>query len=201
MMVGGTYYIKLVGSTATQGYNQLESFINIPNTIFRIIEVTTDYTADTSGTVSSPNDKLYGDGCLWDNNLSSENLRSCLSTGKVGGGTEVLYKVEILQMPGAPLINPEPIQTLYYDFSGSSYHYNADWAASTRYIEIVHASIDKSFSPKVIAPGEPSKLTLTITNPGPEEMTDVNFNDRSVPLGCWSQVAELIQAVVVRLSR
>ncbi|MCW5202075.1 hypothetical protein VU12_03950 [Desulfobulbus sp. US4] len=177
MMVGGTYYIKLVGSTATQGYEQLESFINIPNTIFRIIEVKTSYTANTSGTVGTPNDKLYGDGCLWENNLASENLRSCLSTGKVGGGTEVLYKVEILSMPGPPLINPEPIQTLYYDFSGSSFHYNADWSASTRYIEIINASIVKTFDPKVIAPGGSSKLTFTITNPGPDELTDVHFND------------------------
>ncbi|MCI5140351.1 MAG: DUF11 domain-containing protein, partial [Candidatus Electrothrix sp. ATG1] len=179
MMVGGTYYIKLVGSTATQGYNQLETFINIPNTIFRILEVTTDYTADTSATVGNPNDKLYGNGCLWENDINSENLRSCLSTGKVGGGTEILYKVEILQMPGAPLINPEPIQTLYYDFSGSSYHYNAVWAASTRYIEIINASIQKSFDPKVIAPGGTSKITFTITNPGPDELTGVKFDDDS----------------------
>lgn len=179
MMVGGTYYIKLVGSTATQGYNQLETFINIPNTIFRILEVTTDYTADTSATVGNPNDKLYGNGCLWENNINSENLRSCLSTGKVGGGTEILYKVEILQMPGAPLINPEPIQTLYYDFSGSSYHYNADYSLSTRYIEIINASIQKSFDPKVIAPGGTSKITFTITNPGPDELTGVKFDDDS----------------------
>ncbi|MCI5207819.1 MAG: hypothetical protein D3910_03285, partial [Candidatus Electrothrix sp. ATG2] len=179
MMVGGTYYIKLVGSTATQGYEQLESFINIPNTIFRILEVTTDYTADTSATVGNPNDKLYGNGCLWENDINSENLRSCLSTGKVGGGTEVLYKVEILQMPGAPLINPEPIQTLYYDFSGSSYHYNADYSLSTRYIEIVTASIQKAFDPKVIAPGGTSKITFTITNPGPEVLTGVTFDDDS----------------------
>ena len=80
-------------------------------------------------------------------------------------------------MPGPPLINPEPIQTLYYDFSGSSYHYNADWSASTRYIEIITASIVKTFDPKVIAPGGSSKLTFTITNPGPDELTDVHFND------------------------
>ncbi|HSO11381.1 MAG TPA: hypothetical protein VLT51_03325, partial [Anaerolineales bacterium] len=40
LMVGNTYYIQLIGYTATQGYEQLESFINIPNTIFQINSVT-----------------------------------------------------------------------------------------------------------------------------------------------------------------
>lgn len=177
MMVGETYYIKLVGTTATQGYEQLESFINIPNTIFQVLSVATDYTSDTSGTVSNPNDKLYGDACLWENDFESENFRSCLSTGKVGGDIEILYEVKILQMPGAPLVNPEPIQTLIYDFSGSSYHYNADWSASTRYIEIVTANITKSFSPKTILPGGASTMTFTITNPGSDPLTDVAFDD------------------------
>ena len=48
LMVGGTYDITLVGATATQGYNQLESFINFPNTIFRVLAVNTTYTADSS---------------------------------------------------------------------------------------------------------------------------------------------------------
>ena len=35
LMVGQEYWIKLVGSTATNGYEQIETFINFPNTIFQ----------------------------------------------------------------------------------------------------------------------------------------------------------------------
>ena len=60
------------GLTATQGYEQLESFLNFPNKIFQILSVSTDYTADTSTTVSDPNDKAYGDACTWENNPTPE---------------------------------------------------------------------------------------------------------------------------------
>ena len=39
MVVGGTYTIQLDSFTATQGYNQFESFINFSNTIFQILSV------------------------------------------------------------------------------------------------------------------------------------------------------------------
>jgi len=123
LMVGNTYYIRMTGYTATQGYEQLESFINFPNTIFQVLSVATTYTADTSAYVSSPNDKLYGDNCSWENDPSSPNYRHCLDTGKTGGNITVTYQAKILQVPGAPLVNPEPLSNLIYDFSGSSFHY------------------------------------------------------------------------------
>jgi uncharacterized repeat protein (TIGR01451 family) len=182
LMVGQTYFIKLVGSTATNGYEQLESFINFPNTIFQVLSVSTTYTADSSTYVNSPNDKLYGDACLWDNDPTSPNYRSCLSTGKVGGNIVVTYQVKILSVPSAPLVNPEPLNTLVYDFSGSSYHYNADFSASTRYANIVNATLAKSFAPKTITPGGTSTLTFMINNPGPEPINSVNFTD-NLPSG------------------
>src|SRR5688500_5443808 len=54
LVVGNTYYIQLVGATATQGYEQIESFINFPTTVFQILSVRTDYSADTSPYVSNP---------------------------------------------------------------------------------------------------------------------------------------------------
>ena len=151
LMVGNVYYIRLIGYTATQGYEQLESFINFPNTIFQVLSVSSDYSADSSAYVSDPNDKAYGDACSWENDPNSPNYRSCLDVGKVGGDITVTYQVRILQVPSAPLVNPEPLSTLIYDFSGSSYHYNADYSVSTRYANIVNASIRKSFaSPKSI---------------------------------------------------
>ncbi|MBI2333293.1 MAG: DUF11 domain-containing protein, partial [Chloroflexi bacterium] len=75
------------------------------------------------------------------------------------------------------MVNPEPLSTLIYDFSGSSYHYNSDYGVSTRYAYIVNAGVEKSFSPKTITPGNNSTLTFTINNPGAEQIDDVNFTD------------------------
>jgi LPXTG-site transpeptidase (sortase) family protein len=174
LVVGNTYYIKLIGFTATNGYEQLESFINFPNTIFQVLSVNSTYTADTSAYVSSPNDKAYGDACKWENDPGSPNYRACLDVGKVGGNITVTYQVKILQVPAT---NPEPLSTLVYDFSGSSYHYNSDFSASTRYAYIVNASLTKSFSPKTINPGGTSTLTFVITNPGTTSISSVNFTD------------------------
>jgi len=178
LMVGSTYLIKLWGYTATNGYEQIETFISLPNTIFQTLSVTTTYTADTSSHVSSPSDKLYGNACNWENAPSSPNYRSCLDTGKVGGNITVTYKVKILSIPDNPLDNPEALQSLIYDFSGSSYHYNSDFGGGPR-TNIVTASIAKSFSPKAIkaTPPETSTLTFTITNPGPAVISSVNFTD------------------------
>ncbi|MGD8604364.1 MAG: hypothetical protein PVF49_07320, partial [Anaerolineales bacterium] len=159
LVVGDTYQITLEGFTATNGYEQIESFINFPNTIFQILNVTTTYTADTSTYVDSPSDFLYGDACSWENDPDSPNYRSCLDVGKVGGTISVTFEVEILSVPSNPLSNPQGLSTLIYDFSGSSYHYNSDFSVSTRYANIVNATITKSFSPKTIHPGDTSILT------------------------------------------
>ena len=174
LMVGETYWINLIASTATNGYEQLETFINFPNTIFQVLDVDTTYTAPPSGV----NDKLYADGCTWVNNPLSPNYRSCVSTGKNGGNIVVTYKIKILSVPGAPLYNPEPLTTLVYDFSGSSYHYNADFSSSVRFAKIVSpATIAKSFSPNTVAANGVSTLTYTIKNSSSKVLNNVNFAD------------------------
>ena len=50
-----------------------------------------------------------------------------VDVGKAGGDITVTYRVQILSVPSSPLLNPEPLSTLVHDFSGSSYHYNADY--------------------------------------------------------------------------
>jgi hypothetical protein len=177
LMVGNTYWIKFVGSTATNGYEQIESFINFPNIIFQLLSVVTTYSAETSANMTPPYNHVYGDACTWENDPNSPNYRSCLSTGKAGGNITVTFQVKILSIPSAPLANPEPLSMMVYDFSGSSYHYNADYGASVRFANIVNASLTKSFSPKLITPSGTSTLTFTITNPGSESLTNVNFVD------------------------
>lgn len=181
LVVGQTYQIQLAGFTATNGYEQIESFINFPNTIFQVLSVSTDYTADTSSHVNDPEDKLYGDACLWENNPNDPNYRSCLDVGKVGGDITVTFEVKILSIPTNPLSNPQGLSTLIYDFSGSSYHYNSDFSISTRYARIVNASITKAFEPKTINPGGSSTLTFKITNPGVNPISSVHFTDDLPP--------------------
>ena len=180
LMKDQTYWIKLVGSTATNGYEQIETFINFPNTIFQVLSADTTYTAESSATVNPPYDKLYSDGCVWENNPESPNYRSCLSTGKAGGNITVTYKVKVISVPSAPLVNPEPLSSLIYDFSGSSYHYNADYGVSSRFVYVLDPAsipITKSFAPDVITPGGVSTMTIRITNPGTTAISGVNFID------------------------
>ncbi len=175
LMVGNTYNIQLVGNTATQGYEQLESFINFPNTIFQVNSVTSTYSAN-AGTDPLATTRPYADGCTWVNDPNSPNYRSCVATGKYGGSITVTYNVTILSGAGTT----QSLNTLIYDFSGSSYHYNADFSTGVRYVSILGPSsiqITKTFAPKAISPGGTSVLTFKLTNPTTETISGVNFTD------------------------
>src|SRR5262245_31238828 len=180
LLVGQTYFIELDGATATQGYEQLETFVNFPNTIFQVLSVSSTYSADTSTNVPAPNPSMYANGCIWESNPLSLNYRSCLDVGKAGGTISVVYQVKILSVPGAPLVNPEPLSTLIYDFSGSSFHYNSDYSVSTRFAYILDPAavpISKVFIPDTVLPGGTSKLTIRILNPSPNSLGGVHFTD------------------------
>lgn len=181
LMVGETYNISLDASTATQGYEQIESFIHFPNTIFQVLAVNTTYSADSSAYVSNPNDRLYADSCLWENDPDNPNYRSCLDVGKNGGTVRVDYTVKIISGAGTS----DTLNSLIYDFSGSSYHYNADYSISYRVFNIIGPSnitISKRFIPDSIAPGDSSTLTITLNNPTSSTVGGVNFSD-TLPTG------------------
>ncbi len=182
LVVGNTYTIELGAHTATQGYSQLEGFINFPNTIFQTLGVSTTYTANTSAYVTSPNDKMYANACLWDENLNSPNYRSCVgSDGKTGGTIVTTYTVKILSGGGTS----QSLNSLLYDFSGSSFHYNSDYSVGARIANIVSpasVAMNKTFTPKAITPGGTSAMTFKISNPTSEAFTGVNFTD-SFPSG------------------
>jgi uncharacterized repeat protein (TIGR01451 family) len=178
LVVGNTYLIELSGGTATQGYEQFEAFINFTNTIFRIVEVNTTYSADTSVYVTSPSDKLYADACGWENDPNSPNYRACVGTPGKAGGTNVvtIYTIQIIGGGGTA----QSLNTLLYDFSGSSYHYNADYGVGARVANIVdptNVGISKSFSPSPSTAGGVSALTITLSNPNPATLTGYNVVD------------------------
>ncbi|MEO7540221.1 MAG: hypothetical protein ABIV21_09340, partial [Pyrinomonadaceae bacterium] len=127
LVVGNTYSIQIIASTATNGYPQIETFINLTNVIFRTLSVASTYGAPPGYT----SNRLYQDACGWDPNPVSPTYRSCIGPanvpgGKAGGDVTVSYTVTILSGAGTS----QTLTTLIYDYSGSSYHYNNDFSAS-----------------------------------------------------------------------
>jgi hypothetical protein len=110
-----TYVLN--ASTATNGYEQVEAAALFPTSIFKIVSTATTYTAPPSGT----NDKQYADSCGWDNVPTSPTYRSCSGTGKSGGTIQTTYTLDVTGSGSAS------INTVIYDYSGSSYHYNSDY--------------------------------------------------------------------------
>ncbi|MBI2213056.1 MAG: DUF11 domain-containing protein [Acidobacteria bacterium] len=182
LVVGNTYTIQLIGGTATQGYNQFEAFINFPNTIFQVLGVATTYSANDSPYVSGPfpavHDRLYADACLWQNDPNSPVYRSCVGGDFKSGGSNVVttYTIKIVGGGGTS----QSLNTLLYDFSGSSHHYNGDYSTGARIANVIDptaAAIAKSFSPNPTNVNGVSALTITLTNPNPGALGGYNFVD------------------------
>ena len=178
LVVGNTYDIQLLGGTATQGYNQFESFINFPNTIFQVQAVLTSYSADNSPYVPNPNDKLYADACLWQNDPNAPTYRACVGGDFKAGGSNVVttYTIKIISGGGTS----QSLGSLLYDFSGSSFHYNSDFGVGARIANVIDptsATISKSFSPNPAPLNGISALTITLTNPNGGTLGGYNFVD------------------------
>ncbi len=182
LVVGETYFIELTGGTAIQGYEQFEEFLTLSNTIFRILSVNTDYAANSSPFVANPNDRLYADACLWDNDPNSPNYRSCSSTGKTGGQPVITTYQIFIESGGGTQTS---LNSLLYDFSGSSFHYNSDFSAAARIANIIDpaaASIVKSFIPATTNVGGISTLRFTLTNANAGAIDGAQFID-NLPAG------------------
>lgn len=171
VFVGQTYSYTVNASTATQGYEQLEAFLNLTNVIFQVLTISTTYTSPSGGT----NNKFYADACGWENNPLSPNYRSCVgpvnySGGKAGGTISTTYTVKILSA------GTTTASTLINDFSGSSYHYNNDYGQGINSITISafnpptpNVTLQKSVSPTAGAqtiPGADLDYTITFANSG-----------------------------------
>ncbi|HML41039.1 MAG TPA: sortase [Bellilinea sp.] len=178
MTVGNTYNITLFGTTAT-AYNQLESFISLSNTIFRINSVASTYSTVSYAPPSS--DLLYADSCGWDNGPTSPTYRSCIvSDGKSGGNVTVNYNVTILSGGGAN----QMLNAMFYDFSGSSYHYNADFSLSSRVVNVITpVEFSKIFPDVSVTAGSVTPLEFTLTNRSATAINNVTFNDPLPTIG------------------
>jgi uncharacterized repeat protein (TIGR01451 family) len=163
VFVGQTYTYTLKASTATNGYEQLVAFANFPNAIFQIVSVATTYTAPPGAT----NDTTYADAGGWDPNPLSPTYRSIIGPanypgGKAGGNITSVYTVKIIGTGTAAVTN------LIYDFSGSSFHYNADFGNPTLNITALNPPADlaitKTDGLTTVTAGQTLTYTLTISN-------------------------------------
>ncbi|MFC5849779.1 SdrD B-like domain-containing protein [Deinococcus petrolearius] len=147
--VGQVLQFRLDAKTATGGYEQLENFPVLPNSVYQVLNVSTTYTAP-SGAVNSA---VYADACGWENNRTSatyHNNGTCIGPqrytgGKVGADMTSVYTVRVISGGSSGVYN------LIYDYSGSSYHYNSDYGTSA-----------SGFVVTALAPD----LTLTKTHTG-----------------------------------
>ncbi|MBW6512939.1 MAG: DUF11 domain-containing protein [Desulfuromonadaceae bacterium] len=176
LIKGETYYIRMSSYTAPGGYEQLETFSTLPNTIFQVLSVNTTYTADTTTNVSSPHDQLYADACYWEDDPNDPNYMACNDSGKIGGSMTITYQVKIIDV----VASAQPIYSLIYDLSGASYHYNSDYASGARNVFLVDpelVTINKRFSPGTITSGGVSTLSLTLTNPNSGTVSGIDVTD------------------------
>ena len=187
VFVGQTYQYTVNASTATQGYEQLEAFLNLSNVIFQVLSIATTYTAPAGAT----NDKFYADACGWDNNPLSANYRSCIgpanySGGKAGGTVSTTYTVKILSA------GTTTASTLINDFSGSSYHYNNDYGVGINSITItaVPESADLQMT-KTATSGfqydqnsaKTATYSLSVKNNGPQSASGTITVSDTLPAG------------------
>jgi hypothetical protein len=120
IVVGRTYTYKFYAETST-AYQQLESFANFPMSILEVLSTSATYTNPSGASSSS----MYADSCGW-----NPAARACVGPanipgGKAGGRIVVTYLVRAIA-PGSGTL-----RAAIYDFSGASYHYNADFDAVT----------------------------------------------------------------------
>jgi uncharacterized repeat protein (TIGR01451 family) len=180
--VGNTYNYTVNASTATQGYEQLEAFLNLSNVIFQVQAIATTYTSPAGGT----NDKFYADACGWDNNPGSATYRSCIgpanySGGKAGGTVTTTYTVKVLST------GTTTASTLIMDFSGSSYHYNNDYGVGINSITVTslnppvpNVGLTKSVTPNAagqVLPGVDLVYTIAFSNTGTAGATSFVISD------------------------
>lgn len=177
LMVGNTYEIKLYGHTAPGGYNQFEEFINFSNTIFQIQSINTTYSTNDSPYVNGAgHPQLYADACKWENDPNSPYYRSCWEDWKSGDIIVTTYTVKIISGGGTR----ETLGSLLYDFSGSSFHYNADYSTGLRFANIIdptNLTISKGFFPNPTNTVTGSTLSFTISNPNAGAISGLNFID------------------------
>ncbi|MCP2015509.1 putative repeat protein (TIGR01451 family) [Deinococcus sp. HSC-46F16] len=162
--VGQVLQFRLNAKTATGGYEQLENFPVLPNSMYQILNVSTNYMEPT-GAINST---VYGDACGWENNRTSANYHNngtCIGPanytgGKVGNDMSSLYTVRVISGGNSGVYN------LIYDYSGSSYHYNSDYGTSASGFMVTALAPDLTLTKTHtgnFTVGQPGSFTFTVS--------------------------------------
>ncbi|HEX8456486.1 MAG TPA: hypothetical protein VF656_04115 [Pyrinomonadaceae bacterium] len=171
--VGQTYNYTINADTATQGYPQIETFLNLSNVTYQVLAISTTFSAPGGAT----SDKFYADACGWQNNPTLANYRSCVgpeqfSGGKAGGTVSTTYTVKILGVTGTAVAG-----SLILDFSGSSYHYASGPTLAITALPPQVAFLAKLANPSSALVGSNVTYTLRLSNTGSDTYTLTDFVD------------------------
>lgn len=184
LQVGGIYTFNVLWSTAPGGYEQLEHFVSLVNTSFRLLSSYSTY----DNPPNQLNTTIYADACGWDNNTLSGTYKTCVGPeiypgGKAGGNVNTFFTVQILSAtpPGG-----SQLKALIYDFSGSSYHYNSDYNSNSGLVVGAAAAADLrvtiSDSPDPVLAGAVITYTGTATNGGLSPVTTADGGSVQFPI-------------------
>ncbi|MEY2477878.1 MAG: hypothetical protein QOG87_3193 [Actinomycetota bacterium] len=210
VFVGHVYDFTVNAKTATGGYEQMETFATFPSPMFRILGVDATYDQPTGAT----NDSVYADACGWDNEIGptppAGTYLSCkgpenYTDGKAGGNPiSVTYTVV------ATATGSGTLQSLIYDYSGSSFHYNSDYsdiiATGLEFDVVVAPDVTVTTSHGTFTEGGPGSYDIDVTNAGgfptsgPITVTDtlpdgVTYTGASGPGWVCSAVGQVVTCV------
>ena len=173
VVVGQTYTYSWTGATATQGYEQIENFVAFNDSIFRVLSIQSTYSAG-----ASPIPGTYNDACGWNDDPASGGYRTCAGSGKAGGNVTMSITVQIIGTGSASLAGA------IYDFSGSSYHYNADFGRNALQVTAIAGSADVSVTKtngvSGVSTGSTTTYSIVVRNAGPSAADGATVTDPAV---------------------
>ena len=159
VLVGGTYTYTVSGKTAPGGYGQVVVSPFFNPSLFEILSVSEVLT------VGGPSTTFYTDACGWVPDPTSTAYRSCTGSGTAGG---VFTATVTARVVGA---GTSTIRSVIYDFSGSSYHYNSDYALAVNAITVTATAPPVNRAPVAV------NDTITIAQASPATVVPVRTND------------------------
>ena len=170
VFLGHVYTFTVNAKTATGGYEQLETFATFPSPMFRILDVDATYAQPSGAT----NDSVYADACGWDNVIgprpSAGTYLACKGPEQYAGGKAGGNPISVTYTVIATDTGSGTLQSLIYDYSGSSFHYNSDYSdinATAIDFDVVEApDVTVTTSHGTFTEGSPGSYDIDVKNEG-----------------------------------